>query len=114
MAAIGAPIGRVHSGFLSSTGLVEHQIRLVVVAQENLLTDPAGIGVFRHKPLPAGVDEDPAGHQLRVAHDHDLGGVHVREIGPKGLGHADGRAIMLLHAGRRRRAGAWAATMSSL
>jgi len=25
----------------------------------------------------------------------------VREVGPKGLGHADGRAIMLLHAGRR-------------
>jgi hypothetical protein len=41
---------------------VEHQERLIVVAQQNMLGDPTGIGVLLHKPLPACVNEDAAGH----------------------------------------------------
>ncbi len=74
---------------------VDDQVGLILVAQQRLLADSSRVRVLVDVALAASVDENTADHQLGVAEECDLGGVHVREVGPESLRHLDGLSVVL-------------------
>lgn len=87
--------GTVGGAALFVGSFVDDQVGLILVAQQRLLADSSRVRVLVDVALAASVDENAADHQLGVAEECDLGGVHVREVGPESLRHLDGLSVVL-------------------
>ncbi len=68
--------------------------RMVVLLEQRCLADAAGVGVLGDVSLTAAVDKNAAHHQLRVAEERDLGGVHVCGVGAECLTDLDCAAVV--------------------